>query len=202
VLRFLYHVFLTLWLSFLIAAALQSHRTGDMSSVQGLGPSPDKNGGQDVLERMEQAVWRRAETLEITEVDLNRYLANALVMKQAGRSREFANFERVAVDLEPDLCRIWFVWKIAGHATTATIDLTLKRKNDTFITEVTGGSYGRLKILQRGALATLVPACTSLAASLDDEIHTLFQMNQIHFLKDKVLLDPRFEAEKEPSTRP
>lgn len=201
-LRFLLHIFLTLWLSFLTAAALQSHRTGDLSAVQGLTPSPNKDGGQDVLERMEQAVWRRQETLEISEADLNRYLANALVTKQGGLSRDFAKFDRVAVDLEPDLCRIWYVWKIGGHTTTASVDLTIRRENDTFITEVTGGSYGRLKILQRGALATLVPACASLATALDDEIHTLFQMNQIRFLKDKVLLDPRFEVEKEQSSRP
>lgn len=152
-----------------------------------------------MLERMEQAVWRRQEMLEITEEDINRYLAATLTAKIEGATKGTVTFERVAVDLEPDVCRLWLVWQAAGHQSAASLDFTIRREQKAFIAEVTGGSYGHLKCIRRGALATMVPVCTSLARALDDELHTLFQMNQIRFLKDKVALDPQFVSDKEPT---
>jgi hypothetical protein len=194
--RFLYHCFLTAWFSLLLAAAVECYLPASLEGIHGLKPSANKEGGLDVLERMEQAVWRRQETLEISEEDLNRYLSSVLVTKVKGVTHDFVKVQHIAVDLEPDLCRLIFVWSAEGHPLTASIDLAIRRERDTFITEVKGGSYGRLKITHRGLMAALVPACSSLGAALDDELHALFQMNKITFLKDKVLLDPRFEPDK------
>ena len=50
--------------------------------------------------------------------------------------------------------------------------------------EGSGRSLGRPEMVRR------------VSAALEDEIHTVFQMNQIRFAQDKVTLDPRSEAGK------
>ena len=45
-------------------------------------------------------------------------------------------------------------------------------------------------------MCALMPALQSLCTAMDDEIRAVFQMNQIKFEKDKVVLDPRPGMEK------
>ncbi len=71
----------------------------------------------------------------------------------------------------------------------------MTRDKETFVVEPRGGSLGRLAV-SRGVLATLVPGVRNLCAALQEEIHAVFQMNQIRFEKNKVVLDPRFDPEK------
>ena len=70
---------------------------------------------------------------------------------------------------------------------------TVERRGENFIIEPSNGAYGRLPVF-RGMMCAVMPALTSLCTALDDEIHTVFQMNQLRFGKDKVTLDPRSET--------
>jgi len=204
VIRFLVNLWLTLWLSFLTAATIQSLTPGDYQQIRGLDTAFGRAtpGTPDLKERMEQSAWRRAEKLVITEAEANRYLANIVSGRQSHLTAWAAHFERVALQFEPGFCRVWFIWKSHGHVFTASLDLTVKREGSNFITEVQGGRYGRMPLLRRGVLATLVPACTSLCDCLNDEgdekreISQLFQMNHITFEQGKMILDPRFENVK------
>jgi hypothetical protein len=102
----------------------------------------------------------------------------------------------VALDFEPGHCRVIFSWKVAGRgATSASLDFTVNREGENFVVEPRQGSYGRLPVF-RGMMCALTPALESLCGALDDEIHQVFEMNQIRFEKDKVVLDPRSEAAK------
>ncbi len=55
VIRFLCNLLLTLWLAFLVAVAVESHRPATMAGVQGL--EPVKGTAPDLLDRMEQSLW-------------------------------------------------------------------------------------------------------------------------------------------------
>lgn len=193
-LRFTINLLLVLWLGLLTAAAIQSHRSADWSKVKGLSAPQGKEAPPDLLDRMEQAAWRRNAPLELGEAEVNRYLARIIAGNQQGASGTAAKFERVALDFEPDRCRVIFAWNVAGRASeSAALDFTLQREGENFVIEPRQGSYGRLPVL-RGMMCALMPALDSLCAALDDEIHTVFQMNQIRFAQDKVFLDPRSEA--------
>lgn len=196
--RFLSNLLITVWIAFLTAAAVESHRPAALGGVQGL-EAPGKQPAPELLDRIEQAVWRRNAPLEISEADVNRYLAAAVTGRQVGASGMLATFERVALSFHgadsgrPAFCRAWLVWNAGGRRSNAAIDFTINREPQQFIVEPRGGSLGRLPVF-RGALAALLPGLRSLCVALDEEIEVVFQMNQIRFERHKVILDPRFET--------
>ena len=193
-LRFLLNALITVWLGFLAAAAIETHRPASLAGVQGLD-APEKLPATDLLDRIEQAIWRRNAPLELSEADVNHYLASSLTGKQNYPSAALAKFDRVAVSFQPGLCRVWLCWTAGERPVTAALDFTITRDKRNFVVEPRGGSLGRLRVF-RGFLATLVPGLRNLCAALDEEIHATFQMNEIRFEKNKVVLDPRFTPDK------
>lgn len=178
------------------AAVIQSHRAADWSQLKGLTPA-SKNTTPPLMDRMEQTAWRRNASLEISEEDVNRYLAATISGSQSGFTGTLKPFDRVALDFEPGVGRICLAWGSAEekHSTTASLDFTVKREGGNFVVEVQRGAFGRLP-LPRGLMSPLVPGLQSLSQSLQTEIQMVFQMNQIRFEKDKVILDPRSETVK------
>jgi hypothetical protein len=196
VIRFVINILLVLWLGLLTAATIESHRAADWSGVKGITATHGKEAPQDLLRRIEQVAYRRSAATELTEAEVNRYLARVVAGHQVGPTAGTVHFQRVALDFEPGKCRVIFSWKVAGRgATSASLDFTVKREGENFVVEPQQGSYGRLPVF-RGMMCALMPALESLCGALDDEIHQVFEMNQIRFEKDKVLLDPRSEAAK------
>ena len=192
--RFIINLFLVLWLGLLTAAAVQSHLPVDWSRVKGLDLPQGKEQPPDLLDRMEQVAWKRSAPLELSEAEVNRYLARVIKGRQGGATSAAVHFERVALDFEAGSCRIIFAWKVkgAGYA-SAALEFSVERQGENFVIEPRRGSYGRLPVV-RGMMCALMPALESLCGALEDEIHTVFQMNQIRFAQDKVILDPRSEA--------
>ncbi|RBP35716.1 hypothetical protein DES53_12085 [Roseimicrobium gellanilyticum] len=195
-LRFAYNIFLVAWFGLCTAAVIQTHRAADWSKLKGLDHAA-KNNTPPLMDRMEQTVWRRNSSLELSEEDVNRYLAATIAGHQVGFTGSLKPFDRVALDFEPGVARICLAWGGANekHSTTASLDFTVKREGGNFVVEVQSGAFGRLP-LPRGLMSPLVPGLQSLSESLRSEIHTVFQMNQIRFEKDKVILDPRSETVK------
>lgn len=192
--RFLINVLITLWLGFLVAAAIQVHRPASLADVQGLD-APEKLPAADVLDRIEQALWQRNAPLELGESEVNRHLATSLAGSQQYPSALLAKFDRVALSFKPGLCTVWLCWTAGGRSVTASLDFTVARDRQNFIIEPRGGSLGRLKVV-RGALTPLLPGMRHLSDALAKEIHAVFNMNQIRFENHKVVLDPRFEQKK------
>ena len=93
---------ITAWLGFLAAAAILIHRPASLADVQGLTPQ-GKRPATDLLDRIEQSIWRRNAPLELSEADVNRYLASSLSGTQAYPSMLLAKFDRVALSFRPGL---------------------------------------------------------------------------------------------------
>ena len=198
-LRFLTNCCVLLWFSFLLAAVLQMHRPADWSQIQGLESAPEgtvKPTPPALLDRMEQAVFRRNAEMQITEAEINRYLASALEGRQTFASLLGTKFDRVALDFEAGESKACFSWKGPfGLVSTATLNFTIDRRGGQFIIEPRHGRFGQLP-LPRGILCTLLPPLHTMTKGLEVEIYTLFQMNKIRFEKDRLILDPRSEALK------
>jgi hypothetical protein len=196
VLRFAYNLLLVAWFGLCAAAVIQSHRAADWSQLKGLDHAA-KTNTPPLMDRLEQAAWRRNASLELSEADVNRYLAANIAGHQTGVTGSLKPFDRVALDFEPGVARICLAWGDSEnkYSTTASLDFTVKRDGGNFVVEVQRGAFGRLP-LPRGLMSPLVPGLHSLSQSLQTEIHTVFQMNQIRFEKDKVILDPRSETVK------
>lgn len=192
--RFALSFLVTIWFAFLTAAVIQSHRPANLNAVPGLDAG-SKTAPVDLLDLVEQSVWHRNTPLELAEVDVNRYLATVLNGRQSGPSAFLAQFDRVALDFQPGICRVLFLWNSRRSRSTASLDFTVTRDRKKFVIVPVAGSYGRLPVF-RGALAILIPACRSLCTALDADVRAILQMNEIRFEKHKVILDPRLNASK------
>ncbi len=185
--KLLLNLLLLVVLSGLTAAAVVSHQAADVSGIA----SAKDSTPVDVVDVLEQAAIKRSAPLEVSEADLNQYLAATLKGAQNGALADVTRLERALVDLEPGRARIVLCWHTSGVRTTTTLDLTCSRKGGDHRTEITGGAAGRL-ILMRGFLEPLLPSYRALATACEVEIKALLNMTRIEIAKDKLLLDPRY----------
>jgi hypothetical protein len=189
--KFLFHLLLLVAFSALLGAAWVAHRPTSLANIGGLEPLAKTAKNRDVLDDLRQASIKRSAILEISEADLNRHLAVSLGSQVAPPLNQWVKFERVVMDLEPEIAHAILIWKVGNHRSTATVDLRIVRLEKAFQVEIVGGRYGHLEV-PRGLLRPLTPVLQSLSIALEEDIQGLFQMNQMKLLKDKLVLDPRF----------
>lgn len=187
--KLLIHLLLLIGLSGLTGATIVAHRTADLGSIK--GTTPGAGAVTDVADLLGQATIKRSAPIEISEVDLNRYLAATLHGAQNGRSARMVDFDAALVDLEQGFARVTLCWMIHGHLTTASIDLHTRETSGEHEIEIVSGAYGRMPVA-RGFLQPLMPAFASLAQSFGPEIKSVLNMTKIQLAKDKLVLDPRY----------
>lgn len=189
--KFLFHLLLLIALSALSGAAWVAHRP---VALPVLAPEPAPKEGakvRDIVDDLKQASIKRSTLLEISEGELNRHLARVLTAQVRPPLGAWVKFERLALELEPDMAHATLAWDVRGHRSTATVDFSIVRLEKTFRVEIVGGRYGHLTV-PRGLLRPMAPVLASLATALEVEIQALFQMNQVRLAQDKLVLDPRF----------
>ena len=186
------HLFQTLRLlgvSLLAGATWVANRPADVPQVA----PPSSAKADDLMDILRQTTIKRAAVMEISEAEINRYLATTLTGKIPGALGSWSSFEGARFDLEPGRARLFLIWSVHGHVLTASIDLAIDRDDKDFHVELQRGAYGHLQ-LPRGMMRPLYPTLRALAEALDPEIRALFQMNKITIAKDKLILDPRFPS--------
>ncbi len=186
--KFLIHLLLLTTLSALAGAAWVAHRPvtpPEGVAIKGSG----KN--RDPVDELKQAAIKGAGVIVINETEVNRHLGKVLIARRQGPLARWVQFESLHLALEPDVAHATLVWNVSGHYSTATVDLRVARLEKNFRIEIVGGAYGHLKV-PRGLLRPLAPVLQSLSEALQEEIHALFQMNQVRVAEHKLVLDPRF----------
>ena len=186
--KFLIHLLLLTTLSALAGAAWVAHRPVTLpegGAITGGG----KN--RDPVDDLKQAAIKGAGVIVINEAEVNRHLGKVLSARRQGPLSRWVQFKNLHLDLEPDVAHATLVWNVSGHYSTATVDLRVARLEKNFRIEIVGGAYGHLKV-PRGLLRPLAPVLQSLSEALQEEIHALFQMNQVRVAEHKLVLDPRF----------
>lgn len=186
--KFLIHLLLLITLSALGGAAWVAHRPVTLPPGVAI-----KGGGKnrDPVDDLKQAAIKGAGVIVISETEVNRHLEKVLSARRQGPLARWVQFENLHLDLEPEVAHVTLVWNVSGHWSTATVDLSVVRLEKNFRIEIVGGAYGHLKV-PRGLLRPLAPALQSLNEALQEEIHALFQMNQVRVAEHKLVLDPRF----------
>lgn len=187
--KLLTQLLLLVSLSGLTGAAIVGNQSADLSAVTVADGSPANI--TDIADLLGQATIKRSALVEISEADLNRYLAATLSGRQAGRSAWLAGFEKVLVDFEQGEARITLCWLVGGHRTTTTVHLHVALESGKHRAELTGGAYGRMPVV-RGFLAPVIPAYQELARACSPEIGSILSMTKIRIAKNKLILDPRF----------
>lgn len=187
--KLLVHLFLLISLSGLTGAAIVGHQSPDLESVKVSDAAAAVV--TDIADLLGQAIIKRSAPVEITEADLNRYLAATLKGKQVGHTTGIATFEKTLVDFEPGQARITLCWLVGGHRTASSLDLHIAVQSGQHQAEIVGGAYGRMPVA-RGFLMPVMPAYQALAAACTPEIKSILNMTKIRISKDKLVLDPRF----------
>lgn len=187
--KLLVHLLLLISLSGLTGAAIVGHRTADLGGVKGAESASSTL--IDIPDLLGQATIKRSAPVEISEADLNRYLAATVSGGQTGRTSALAAFDRVLVDLEPGVARVTLCWLVKGHRTTASVDLRTTVRSGLHSAEIVSGAYGRMPVA-RGFLSPIMPAYAALTKTCGPEIKLILSMTKIQIAKDKLVLDPRF----------
>lgn len=186
--KFLYHFLLLTALSALAGAAWVAHRPGDLPALEAPRPGARQ---RELVDDLKQAAIKRSALFEVSEAELNRHLAKVVTSRMDSPADSWATFDRLALELQPDVAHAILAWNLQGHEVTASVGFRVDRRENTFRIQVVDGSYGRLKV-PAGLMRPMLPALEKLATVLQDEIQALFQMNQIRIAQDKLILDPRF----------
>lgn len=186
--KFLFNLLLLTALSALAGAAWVAHRPVSVAPIEPPVPGARQ---RELVDDLKQSAIKRSALFEVSEAEINRHLAKVLTATLAEPAVKWVQFERLAVELEPETAHATLVWKVQDRLSTATVDFRVLRLEDTFRVEVVGGRYGHLKV-PHGMLRPMAPALENLAVVLQEEIKALFQMNQISIAQDKLVLDPRF----------
>ena len=176
-------------LSALAGAAWVAHRPAPVKAqpdVVKAGVKP-----RDIMDELKQAAIKGSGMVEINEGELNRHLGRVLTARVTPSLGGWVKFDRLHVDLEPEVAHVTMMWDLHGHRSTATVDLKVERREKVFRIEVIGGAYGHLAV-PRGFLRPLVPALRGLSEALHEEIQALFQMNEVTVAQNKLVLDPRY----------
>lgn len=181
---------LLLALSALGAGAVLCHQTPDLSGVA-LMPGPKEAPLRDLPDQLEQTAIKQSAPLEISEGELNDYLARRLRGTPNGMSRRFASFDRVLIELSEGVARVHLCWNVMGHQEVARVDVSIQRTDRDFTVQLLQGAYGRLEV-PRAMLTPLIPALNELARACRPEIQALFKLPHIKLTKDKVVLNPKF----------
>ncbi|TLD69572.1 hypothetical protein FEM03_16575 [Phragmitibacter flavus] len=182
-------------MSLLAAGAIQSHRAPAWAeslaaSKDNAGPAP----APALFERIEQGLYKRNAPVVITEAELNRYLNAHLRAMSTGPLAENISIDRFYVQCQREGFEVRLLWRATNnHPATASMRFQVTRKENQFLIEPVGGSYGRMNV-PRGIMAPILPALQSLATSLKSELDLAFQMNQLKFEPGKIVLDPRLET--------
>ena len=188
--KFISHLLLLIAFSALAGAAWVAHRPVKLQDVVS-EPPPKGAKSRDAMDELRQAAIKRSAILEISEADLNRHLAAVLAAEVREPASRWIKFDRVSLDLEPDIAHLTLAWDIGTHRSTATVDFRVARGAKAFRVEVVGGSYGHLQV-PHGLLRPLLPVLESLHLAREPDVRALFPMNQVRLAKDKLVLDPRF----------
>lgn len=192
--RIFVKIFILAFLSAYAAAAILVHCPADLTAIQGYHHDghPDPPDPTPLLQRLKNAVADRLEPIVIREDEINAYIAATLDATQSGYSEPYVSFRAVWVDLSKNRCRVIMERDVLGRRSTMAIDLKITREGDQFLTEFTGGQFGRLKVVQ-GFLLLVKHAYDRLATRVfSEELNLIFQMNHIRFDDDQIVLDPRF----------
>jgi hypothetical protein len=185
--KFLLNLLLTIALSALAGAAWVAHRPLALPAIV----LKENGKPTELVDELKQAVIKGSAMIEISEAELNRHLEKVLTARISPLLQPSVRFEKLQLDLDPDIAHATLAWDIAGQRQTVTVDLTVTHLDKNFRIEVVGGAYGHLTV-PRGLLRPMRPALISLSSALKEEIQALFQMNQVRIAEGKLSLDPRF----------
>ena len=187
----------------------------DMSDIGGSSPSLTKPASpprdiQMVLEKSIEGDY----SVQISETELNQWLARELKLKQGGELAQWVTLKRVCVRLREGVAELIIERDIAGHALTTSMFLQVEQTETAkgISTEIhlhgggfhemaaipaRGGRFGQLTIPQ-GFLILVMPDFKKIADLFGTEIDLGFQRMARIKIKDKrLMLDPKQPTQAE-----
>lgn len=189
--RFLIRIASLLLLSALGAAAVLFHRPVDLS---GISRQPSHALEKvDLAETISQVVIKQSGKQPLEEGDINHLFATRLRAQQTGITATWSRPAEVLCELHENSGTLHFRWigLRYPHQLQAAVDFTVERQGPDLVLDITGGSYGRLRVT-KALLSPLRPALQALASACQPELEALKSVPKLAIAKEKLVLDPSF----------
>ena len=179
----------------------------NLSDLGGYGPSMKAVPERDLKEVLKNSI-DRGYSIVLSETEINRWLAQALVMKQGGFLGDQIKLERFWVRLEEGRAELIIERSIMGNPFTTSMYMQIAKQQGARETitnyNPAGGSFisgypipqkgGRLGqlVVPQGFLYLVLPSYEKIAALFAPETDLAFKkMQQVTFKKGQLVLDPR-----------
>ena len=181
----------------------------DLSDIGGSSPSLTKPASPP--RDMRAVLTKSIEgdySVQISETELNQWLARELKLKQGGELAQWVTLKRVCVRLREGVAEVIIEREIAGHPLTTSMFLQVEQTETAkgISTQIhlhgggfhemapipaRGGRFGQLTVPQ-GFLITVMPDFKKIASLFDTEIDLGFQrMARIKIEDKRLMLDPK-----------
>lgn len=179
----------------------------NLTDLGGYGPSARGIPERDLKDVLKNSI-DRGYPIVLSESEINRWLAQALVMKQGGFLGDNIKLERFWVRLEDGRAELIIERSIMGHPFTTSMYMQIEKQQGARETithyNPAGGSFisgypipqkgGRLGqlVVPQGFLYLLLPSYEKIADLFAPETELAFKkMQQVKFEKGRLVLDPR-----------
>lgn len=181
----------------------------DLSDIGGYSPSPTTPASPP---RDMKAVLTKAiegdYSVQLSETELNHWLARELELKQGGELAEWVTLKRVWVRLREDVAEVIIERDVAGYPLTTSMFLQVEQTETAkgISTQIhlhgggfhemvpipsRGGRFGQLTVPQ-GFLIMVMPDFRKIAGIFETEIDLGFQrMSRIRIEDKRLTLDPK-----------
>jgi hypothetical protein len=166
-----------------------------------------RSPARDIKAALAEAV-RSNKPLTLSEEEINRWLAQELVVKQGGLLAQDVSLDRVSIRLENQRAEVILLRHCFGYPFTVSMYLKIERSLDAegSLTRILptggpyhvdypypriGGRFGKL-VLPQGYLHLVLPSYQSLAAEFSEEIElAVVKMWKVRIEPHQITLDPR-----------
>lgn len=181
----------------------------DLSDIGGHSPSPTAPASPP---RDMKAVLTKAiegdYSVQLSETELNHWLARELELKQGGELAEWVTLKRVCVRLREGVAEVIIERDVAGYPLTTSMFLQVEQTetakglstqihlhgggfHEIVPVPTRGGRFGQLTVPQ-GFLIMVMPDFRKIAGLFETEIDLGFQsMSRIRIEDKRLMLDPR-----------
>jgi hypothetical protein len=181
----------------------------DLSDIGGYSPSPTTPASppRDMRAVLSKAI-EGDYSVQLSETELNHWLARELEMKQGGELAEWVTLKRVWVRLREDVAEVIIERDVAGYPLTTSMFLQVEQTetakgistrihlhgggfHEMVPIPARGGRFGQLTVPQ-GFLIMVMPDFRKIAEIFETEIDLGFQrMSRIRIEDKRLTLDPK-----------
>ena len=151
-------------------------------------PMEKETAGKNWLPEMQDTILNPQATVEMTEEELNRYVAQRLRGTQTGAFGGLVRYAGTYVDLKPGIAEVYIERKIFGRPLTMSVEVKREATaNGRETWKIGGGSIGKIRMGEL-SFGPVIKPFLRMARSAVHDMDVMQKVRNIEFTEGKMIL--------------